>query len=33
VNSLQSTGSCPLNVFKDIVEEHDAACLRADYPD
>src|SRR5262249_49944591 len=33
VNSLQRTGSCSLNIFKDIFEEHDAVCRHADCPD
>jgi len=33
MNSLQSTGSCSLNVFKAIVKEHNTVCRHADCPD
>jgi hypothetical protein len=33
VNSLQSTGSCSLNVFKAIVKEHNTVGRHADCPD
>ena len=32
VNGLQSTGSCSLNVFEDIIKEHNAVCRHSDCP-